>query len=668
MYNRKLSSPGDEEYEQDNYLFDRLLLKEGSFRHIVEKSRDIIFINDFHGNFFYMNPYGFKILGYSGEELSRMNYKDIFPDEYRQQTLDFYGAQLKDRVEKTYQEIPILCKDKSLLWFGLNVILVEENDRIYFYGIARDITGRLKMEEALKDSEEKYRTILETMEEGYFEINLDGDFTFFNKAACELIGRYSMEELKSMNIRHIMDSDNARHTLQELKQVFNTGKSREAEYSIINNKNEKRKLETLISPVRDNKSNITGFRVIARDMTDKEKILEDLKNSLTEIELSERKYRLIAENSTDIIWVLDRDTLNFSYLSPALEKVRGLTVEQGLAEKLETVFPREDLARIMNLFNEELEKDKTGLYDPDRRITFEARQFKKDGQIIWVEITAKFIRNEKGEVISAQGSTRDISHRKQVEQERDKFAENLAAARLVQQEILPQKPISSELVNIAFRYLPMEEVGGDYFTFVDFREHNNIGLFIGDVSGHGVAAALYTMTVKAATDRLFRKYNINPSRFMEELNNEINTVFSKHFLTGIYGLFSSGDKKDTVNFNFAKGGHPYPVYYNNKSMHAEYLYSPGRALGFFQNETYPNRNIVLEKGDKIYFYTDGLIEVRDKHGRLFGFDRLLKVIDEVNKQNYSLDESLDYILKTALNFNAHYGQEDDMVIIVIEVR
>ena len=668
MLNKKPPSHRDEDNKQNSYLFEQLLLQEGSFRHIVERSQDVIFINDFHGNFYYMNPYGFKILGYSEEELCQMNYKDIFPEEYKQQALDFYTSQLKKRVEKTYQEIPILCKDKSLLWFGLNMILVEKDDRMYFYGLARNITDRLKIEEALKDSEEKYRTILETMEEGYFEVNLAGDFIFFNKSLCELIGPFTMEEIRLMNYRKVMDEKNAAHVYKEFNQAYTTGRSKEVKYSIINKNNEERKLEVWISPLRNKENIIAGFRGIARDVTEKEKILEDLKNSLTEIEKSERKYRLIAENSSDIIWVLDRDTLQFSYLSPALEKVRGLTVEEGLVEKLETVFPQEDLIRVLNIFNEELEKDKTGLYDPDRRITFETRQYKKDGQIIWVEITAKFIRNEKGEVISAQGSTRDISHRKQVEQERDKFAENLAAARLVQQEILPQKPLSSGLVNIAFRYLPMEQVGGDYFTFVDFREYNNLGLFIGDVSGHGVAAALYTMTVKAVTDRLFRKYNINPSRFLEELNNEINNSFSKHFLTGIYGLFSSGDKTDTVNFNFSKGGHPYPVLYTVKNRHSEYLLSPGRAMGFFRNEIYPNRNITLEKGDKIYLYTDGLIEVRDENDILFGFERLLDVIDEANRLNCSLEESLDYILKAAIDFNAHYEQEDDMVIIGIEAR
>ncbi|HOG44769.1 MAG TPA: SpoIIE family protein phosphatase, partial [bacterium] len=172
--------------------------------------------------------------------------------------------------------------------------------------------------------------------------------------------------------------------------------------------------------------------------------------------------------------------------------------------------------------NKTLYKDKTGLYDPNRRINIETRQYTKDKRILWVEISAKFLRNEKGEPVAAQGSTRDISHRKQVEQERDKFAEDLTAARLVQQEIIPQRSPSSELVEIAFRYLPMEEVGGDYFTFVDFREHDSLGVFIGDVSGHGVPAALYTMTVKAVTDRLFRKYNLNPSRFMEVLNNEMD--------------------------------------------------------------------------------------------------------------------------------------------------
>ena len=646
----------------------RLLLKEGSFRQIVEKLEDILFVNDYLGNFLYMNPSGFKALGYTAEELYQMNYIDIFPDEYKKQAFDFYSTQLKYRLEKSYQEIPILCKDKTQLWFGQNVNLVETDGHICFYGLARDITDRFKIEEALKESEEKYRSILESMEEGYFEVNVNGDFMFFNKSLCELIGRFTMEEIRLMNYRQIMDETNARHVFHEFNQVYTTGKSKEIKYTVLNNNNEERKIEASISPIRDKAGKITGFRGLARDVTEKEKVLEDLKQSLMEIEQSEKKYRLITENSTDIIWVLEKDNLAFSYISPAVVRIRGLSVEEALAEKLDRIFPQEELTRVLNIFNDELEKDKTGKYDPDRRISFETRQYKKDGTEFWAEITAKFIRNEKGEAVAAQGSTRDISNRKHVEQERDKFAENLSAARLVQQEIIPQKPPVSDLVSICFRYLPLEEVGGDYFTFVDFREHDSLGIFIGDVSGHGVPAALYTMMVKAITDRLFRKYNLNPSRFLEELNNEIHLAMSKHFLTGIYGLFSYGDTPDSVNFNFSKGGHPYPVYYSASDAHTEYLISPGKALGFFENQSFPNKNFTLKKGDRIYFYTDGLVEVTDSNNEIFGFERFLDLIKEANMQNRTLEESVDSILKAVLAFNINYEQEDDMIIIGIEAR
>lgn len=668
MQNNGQSSSGKDINTENTISPEKFKFGDEGFRSIVETIQDVIYVNDFKGNFLYMNPAGFKALGYSPEEFYRMNYEDIFPDEFKNQAFAFYSTQLKYAVEKTYLEIPILCKDKSLLWFGQNVIRVEENGHVFFYGLARDVTDRMKIEEALRESEEKYRSILETMEEGYFEVDLKGNFTFFNKSLSDLDGRYTMEELKHINYRDVMDKESARHVFQEFNQVFITGKSREIKYSVTVSENKIRRLEAMISPIRNKENHITGFRGIVRDVTEKEKMLEDLKNSLAKIELQEKKYRLLAENSMDIIWVLDRKTLRFTYLSPAIEKIRGLTVEEGLHESLETIFPQEELVKILGVLNEELEKDKTGLYDPDRRITIETRQYKKDRQIIWVEITAKFIRNEQGEAIAAQGATRDISHRKQVEQERDKFAEDLTAARLVQQEIIPQKSPSSDLVDIAFRYMPMEEVGGDYFTFVDFREHNSLGMFIGDVSGHGVPAALYTMTVKAVTDRLFRKYNLNPSRFMEVLNNEMHFAMPKHFLTGIYGFFSYGDDTNSVNFSFSKGGHPYPVLYNRATGYATYLESTGRAMGFFQDEKFPNQNIILHKGDRIYLYTDGLVEVTDRQQKIFGFERFLDLIDEVNKKSRSLEESLDYIMKTVTEFNPHYDQEDDMVIIGIEIR
>jgi len=663
MHNSEFSSDNGTERVRGNTRLSRI-----SFQRIVEKIQDVIFVNDYMGNFLYMNPSGLKALGYSEDEIYSMNYIHIFPAEYREEARQTYSNLLKTRQEKTYQEIPVLCKDNRLLWFGQNVVRVEEGNYVYFYGLARDITDRLRIEEALKESEEKYRSILENMQECYFEVNLTGDFQYFNKALSDLISRHQMDEFRHMNYTSIMDKKNADHVFREFNQVFLTGEPRRIRYNVCNALNEERTFEALISPIKDSRNMITGFRGLGRDITDEVKILEDLKNSLLESEQNERKYRLIAENSTDVIWVLDRSTFRFTYLSPAIEKVRGYTVEEGLKEKLESVFPQEDLVRVLTIFNEELEKEKTGLLDPDRRLTFEIRQFRKDGSIIWVEITAKFIRDEKGEVIAAQGSTRDISHRKQVEQERDKFAENLQAARLVQQEILPQKAPSSDLVNIAFRYLPLEQVGGDYFTFVDFREHNSLGIFVGDVSGHGVPAALYTMMVKAITDRLFRKYNLNPSRFLEELNTEIYHAMSKHFLTGIYGLFSYGDEPGSVNFNFSKGGHPYPVFYGCSEKKAQYLESSGKALVFFEGEKFPNRIFTLTRGDRIFFYTDGLIEVTDREKRIFGFERFLGLINDANTKCSSLEETLDYIFRAVIDFNPHYEQEDDIIIIGIEAK
>ncbi len=646
----------------------RFPLEEGNFRRIVETIQDVIFVNDFRGDFIYMNPAGFRVLGYTPDDIYSMNYIDIFPEEYKKLAFSIYSRQLKEKQEKTYQELPIICKDKSVLWFGQSVIRVEIEQGVFFCGLSRDITDRLKIEDALRESEEKYRNILETMEEGFFEVNLRGDFVFFNKSLCKLIGRFTMDEIMTMNYKEVMDSSNAGHVFREFNSVYLTGKSKEVKFSIYNCSNEERKLEAFISPITGIDNSIAGFSGIVRDVTEKERILQELQNSLEEIKKNERKYRFLADNSTDLIWVLDRSTLKFSYISPAIEKVRGVTVEEALRENLNEIFPQDELVMVLNLLKEELEKDKTGLYDPGRRITFETRQYKKDGIMIWVEVTAKFIRDDDGEIIAVQGSTRDISHRKQVEQERDRFAENLAAARLVQQEILSQRAPLTELVDIAFRYLPMEQVGGDYFTFVDFREHDSLGIFIGDVSGHGVPAALYTMMVKAITDRLFRKYNLNPSRFLEELNNEIHRAMTKHFLTGIYGFFSYGDQPDSVNFNFSKGGHPYPLYYSRKNRSAEYLESKGKALGFFGDQKYPNMIFPMNRGDRIYFYTDGLIEVTDKKREIYGFERFRDLVNDVNNKNCSLDESIDRILKEVINFNPHYEQEDDMVIIGMEVK
>ncbi|HWO01394.1 MAG TPA: methyl-accepting chemotaxis protein [Blastocatellia bacterium] len=142
--------------------------------------------------------------------------------------------------------------------------------------------NRKRAEEALRRSEEKYRTILESIEDGYYEVDLGGNLTFFNDPVCKLHG-YSAEELKGMNNREYMDPDIARNVHQEFNRVFRTGDpSGEFSYTINRRNGEKRHVEASISLVRGPGGEPKGFRGIIRDVTERRRIKESFERSMAE--------------------------------------------------------------------------------------------------------------------------------------------------------------------------------------------------------------------------------------------------------------------------------------------------------------------------------------------------------------------------------------------------
>jgi PAS domain S-box-containing protein len=132
---------------------------------------------------------------------------------------------------------------------------------------AKDITEEKQAEEALQRSEEKYRSILENIEDGYYEVDLVGNFTFFNDAMCQIVG-YTPDEMMGMNNRKYMDKENARKVYQTFNKVYTTGKpDRGFDWEIIRKDGTKRFVEASASLIRDSEDKPIGFRGIIRDTT-----------------------------------------------------------------------------------------------------------------------------------------------------------------------------------------------------------------------------------------------------------------------------------------------------------------------------------------------------------------------------------------------------------------
>jgi PAS domain S-box-containing protein len=150
--------------------------------------------------------------------------------------------------------------------------------------------------------------------------------------------------------------------------------------------------------------------------------------NIKRVELSEAKYRLIAENASDMIWALDLGTMRFTYMSPSVKKMRGYMPEEAMKLPLEKTLSPDSYERVLKILQEELNNEGKEGVDPERSRTIEMQSVRKDGTYMWIEATMNFIRDKEGRPVGVLGVTRDIGERKRAEEEKLVFATQLQQA------------------------------------------------------------------------------------------------------------------------------------------------------------------------------------------------------------------------------------------------
>jgi PAS domain S-box-containing protein len=158
-----------------------------------------------------------------------------------------------------------------------------------------------------------------------------------------------------------------------------------------------------------------------------EEKVEELERAKEEIEKSEKKYRLIAENVRDVIWILSPN-LKYIYVSPSVQRLRGFSVEEVMSQTLTDFLTPASLEETLKVFAEETEKEKFDHRDLERFRDLELEMLCKDGSTVWTEVRVSSIRDEKGQTVGILGVTRDISERKRAEEKLRQSFENLRKA------------------------------------------------------------------------------------------------------------------------------------------------------------------------------------------------------------------------------------------------
>ncbi|HET9964771.1 MAG TPA: GAF domain-containing SpoIIE family protein phosphatase, partial [Rubrobacter sp.] len=207
-------------------------------------------------------------------------------------------------------------------------------------------------------------------------------------------------------------------------------------------------------------------------------------------------------------------------------------------------------------------------------------------------------------------------------QERERIEQELRVARLIQQTLLPKEVPDLEGYKLAAYYQPAREVGGDFYDFLKLDDEH-LGLVVGDVTDKGVPAAIVMATTRTMLRASAQRLD-SPGEVLKRVNDVIvRDIPPNMFITCLYAIL---DLESGV-LRYANAGHDLPYRRRRRSSSnngggAEELRATGMPLGLLPGMSYEEKEIVLDRGDSVLFYSDGLVEAHDPHRQMFGFPRL----------------------------------------------
>ena len=250
-----------------------------------------------------------------------------------------------------------------------------------------------------------------------------------------------------------------------------------------------------------------------------------------------------------------------------------------------------------------------------------------------------------------------MAKQQQEVQERLRIEQELRVARLIQQTLLPKSAPELGGYQIAAYYRPAREVGGDFYDFLEL-EDGRLGLVVGDVSGKGIPAALVMANTRSVLRTIAQGGGIAPGEVLAEANEILYPDIPPNmFVTCFYGVLDPSS--DT--FTYANSGHDLP--YLHRKGEAEELRARGMPLGLMSSMGYEEMELVLEPGDRVLFYSDGLVEAHDPEGEMFGFPRLRALIADHGEER-ALG---DFLLEELYSFVGEgWEQEDDITLLMLE--
>lgn len=242
-------------------------------------------------------------------------------------------------------------------------------------------------------------------------------------------------------------------------------------------------------------------------------------------------------------------------------------------------------------------------------------------------------------------------------QERERLEQELRIARLIQQTLLPKEVPQLRGWQVSAYYRPAREVGGDFYDYLDLPD-GRLGFVVGDVTDKGVPAALVMATTRSIL-RAAAPTTDSPGRVLERVNEVLYPdIPPLMFVTCLYVTLDPASGL----LRYANAGHDLP--YVRRAEGATQLQATGVPLGLMPDTRYEEKEVMLEPGDSVLFYSDGLVEAHNHQREMFGFPRLRKLVDDHPVGGTSL---VNLLLGELTRFaGGDWEQEDDITLVTLQ--
>ncbi len=266
-----------EDITEQKHLEDMLIESERRYRTVLEEAEDCYYETDLQGKLIFFSDALARQLGYSPAELLGLNFRQYVPEEEWENVFRTFNQVYRTGVPLRGFRAVQVTRDGRRITVEYSVLprRNEKGEIVGFRGVCRDVTERREMEEAIRRSEERLRTALDEMEEGYFELDIAGNFTFVNDAMCHIMG-YSREEIVGSNYRKLVAREDWERMFKVFNEVYRTGRPQKGiVFKAVHKDGSIGIGELNALPLWDEKGEIVGFRGIGRDITEPLKAEEE---------------------------------------------------------------------------------------------------------------------------------------------------------------------------------------------------------------------------------------------------------------------------------------------------------------------------------------------------------------------------------------------------------